>query len=102
MPIKNVEMKVLKNKKSLFFLMFSCSHGLTQPQVSRSKSVHCTSRTDGQIDTYESEYRGHSFRVSGFFSYNLSSRIGPRMSRTSSVLSLSINEGIILRAKMSD
>ena len=34
-------------------------------------------QTDRQTDTHKSEYRRHPFRVSGFFSFNLSSRIGP-------------------------
>ena len=44
-------------------------------QVPRPKGVLCSSDTD----RHESEYRGHPFRVSGFFkfSFNLSSRSGP-------------------------
>ena len=34
-------------------------------------------QTDRQTDTHESDYRGHPFRVSGVYSFNLSSRIGP-------------------------
>ena len=39
----------------------------------------CSSHADRQTDRHESEYRGHPFRVSGFFkfSFNLSSRSGP-------------------------
>ena len=41
----------------------------------------CSSDADRQTDRHESEYRGHPFRVSGFFkfSFNLSSRSGPKI-----------------------
>ena len=43
------------------------------------KGVLYRSHADRQTDRHESEYRGHPFRVSGFFkfSFNLSSRSGP-------------------------
>ena len=42
---------------------------ITQPkkQVPGSKGMLCSPRTDTLTHTRESEYRGHPFRVSGFF-----------------------------------
>ena len=45
-------------------------------QVPRPKGVPCSPSTDRHTHT-QSDYCGHPFKVSGFFSINLSSRIGP-------------------------
>ena len=76
MPIKSVKIKISKNKKS-FFLM---SQGSLDPKIRFLGQKVCSVarvHTDRQTDRHESEYIGHSFRGSGFFSFSLSSRIGP-------------------------
>ena len=62
----NVKMNISKKQKNVFF---SNVPKITQPknQIPRSNIVLSSSRTDGHTDTHESEYRGHPFRVSGFF-----------------------------------
>ena len=62
-----------------FFLM---SQGSFSPKIRFLGQKVCSvarTQTDRQTDRHESEYRGHPFRVSGFFkfSFNLSSRSGP-------------------------
>ena len=71
MPIKSVKMKISKNKKMRFFLMFQ---GSLNPKIIFLAQklwpvarVQRNTQTDRQTDTHESEYRGHPFRVSGFF-----------------------------------
>ena len=72
--------KISKIKKCV---SFSCPK---DPSVQKlgSQAKRCAlqlgdRQTDRQTDRHESEYRGHPFRVSGFFkfSFNLSSRSGP-------------------------
>ena len=67
MPIKSVKMKISKNKKMRFFLM---SKGSFDPKIRFIGQNVCSVarvHTDRQTDRHESEYRGHPFRVSGFF-----------------------------------
>ena len=70
MPIESIEMKILENRKKLFFLM---SQGLFNPKirflvekVCPVACLHTDRQTDGQTDR-QSDYCGHPFRVSGFF-----------------------------------
>ena len=56
MPIKSVKMKISKNKKLCFFLM---SEGLLNPKIKFLGQKVCS--------VAESDYCGHSFRVSGVF-----------------------------------
>ena len=64
MPIKNIKIKISKNKKKV---IFSHVPRITQPKnsVPKPKSVPFSPRTHRRTDTHESEYRGHPFRVSG-------------------------------------
>ena len=62
-------MKISKNKKMRFFLM---SQGSLNPKITFLGQKLCSvarerTHTHRQTDTHESEYRGHPFRVSGFF-----------------------------------
>ena len=68
-------MKISKNKKMRFFLMFQGSLntkirflGQKVCSVAREHTDRQTDgRTDRQTDTHESDYCGHPFRVSGVF-----------------------------------
>ena len=58
------------------------SQGSLDPKIRfLCQKVGCVSRVQTDRHTYrhESEYRGHSFRVSWFFSFILLSRIGPTL-----------------------
>ena len=76
MAIKKRKNANLEKQKNRFFLM---SQGSFSPKIRfLGQKVCSVART--QTDRHESEYRGHPFRVSGFFKFslNLSSRSGPR------------------------
>ena len=65
--MKSVEMKILKNKKLRFFLM---SQESLNPKIRFLGQKMCSVarlQSDRQTHTHESDYRGHPFRVSGFF-----------------------------------
>ena len=83
MTLKIPFFKISKNKK--LFLSHVPMILQSKNQVPRPKGVLCSSDADRQTDRHESEYRGHPFRVSGFFkfSFNLSSRSGPKINGTS-------------------
>ena len=53
MPIKSVKMKISKNKKMHFLLMFQ---GSLNPKIPSSKTVVSSSRTERRTETHESEY----------------------------------------------
>ena len=70
MPIKSVKMKISKRKNIM-------SQGSLDPKnrfLCQKVCYVAHARTDRHTDRHESEYRGHPFRVSGFFP---STRIGP-------------------------
>ena len=76
MPIKSVKMEISKNKKMSFFLM---SQGSLNPKIRFLGQKVCPvarGRTDGQTHTKVTTVG----TLSGFqeFSFNLSSRIGPK------------------------
>ena len=60
-------MKIPKNKKMRFFLMFQ---GPFNPKIrflGRNVCSVAREQTDRHTDRHESEYRGHPFRLSGMF-----------------------------------
>ena len=63
MPIKSVKIKISKNKKMRFFLMFQGS----LDQKIRFLGQKVSSVALQQTHRHESEYRGYPFRVSGIF-----------------------------------
>ena len=72
MPIKGVEMTISKKIKMRFFLK---SQGSCNPKIRFLDQKVCpVARTQTHRP---SDYFWHPFRVSGFFPFNLSSRIGP-------------------------
>ena len=60
-------MKISKNKIMRFFLMSQESLNPRIRFLGKKKPVTSSSRTDGDTDTHESDYRGHPFRVSEVF-----------------------------------
>ena len=67
MPIKSVKIKISKNKKMRFFLMFQ---GSLDPKIRFIGQKVCSvarvqthRQTDTQTDRHESEYRGHPFSL---------------------------------------
>ena len=95
MTLKIPFFKIPKNKKLRFFLM---SQGSFSPKIRfLGQKVCSVART--QTDRHESEYRGHPFRVSGFFKFffNLSSRSGPttRMKCSNGFIAQSLSQRYI-------
>ena len=73
MPIKSVKIKKL----------FLSRPGITQPknQLPRSKSVTCSLRTDTHTDRVTTEGTLSGFQDFRIFSFNLSTKIGPKTTK---------------------